>query len=182
MSGWVTVTGPPASICFWKIGTTLPEEPRTLPNRTATNRVPPCPRTDCGRPLRDWMYSSANRFAAPMTLLGLTALSVLIRTNACTPAAAAASATTFVPKMLFLIASPGLASIIGTCLWAAQWKTTCGASSAKTRAMRRASQTSATHGRISDPTQVWRSSRSISNRAFSARSTRVSRCGQNRKL
>ena len=39
MSGCVTVTGPPASICLRKIGTTLPEEPRTLPKRTATKRV-----------------------------------------------------------------------------------------------------------------------------------------------
>jgi hypothetical protein len=30
----VTVTGPPAAIWRRKIGTTLPEEPSTLPNRT----------------------------------------------------------------------------------------------------------------------------------------------------
>ena len=39
MSGWVTVTGPPFAICWRKIGITLPFEPRTLPNRTVTNRV-----------------------------------------------------------------------------------------------------------------------------------------------
>ena len=39
MSGWVTVTGPPRSIWRRKIGITLPEEPSTLPKRTATKRV-----------------------------------------------------------------------------------------------------------------------------------------------
>jgi len=39
LAGQSTVTGPPSSICFWKIGTTLPAEPRTLPNRTDTNLV-----------------------------------------------------------------------------------------------------------------------------------------------
>ena len=41
ISGWVTVTGPPAAICFLKMGMTLPLEPSTLPKRTATNLVPP---------------------------------------------------------------------------------------------------------------------------------------------
>ena len=35
MSGSVTVTGPPAAIWRRKIGTTEPEEPSTLPKRTA---------------------------------------------------------------------------------------------------------------------------------------------------
>ena len=39
ISGWVTVTGPPSSICFLKSGMTLPLLPSTLPNRTATNSV-----------------------------------------------------------------------------------------------------------------------------------------------
>ena len=39
ISGSVTVTGPPAAIWRWKIGTTEPEEPSTLPNRTAVNAV-----------------------------------------------------------------------------------------------------------------------------------------------
>ena len=39
MSGCVTVTGPPLAIWRRKIGITLPEEPSTLPNRTATKRV-----------------------------------------------------------------------------------------------------------------------------------------------
>ena len=39
ISGSVTVTGPPAAIWRRKIGTTEPEEPSTLPNRTAVNAV-----------------------------------------------------------------------------------------------------------------------------------------------
>src|SRR6478672_681772 len=39
ISGFVTVTGPPRSICLRKIGITEPDEPSTLPKRTATNRV-----------------------------------------------------------------------------------------------------------------------------------------------
>ena len=39
ISGSVTVTGPPRSIWRRKRGITLPAEPRTLPNRTATKRV-----------------------------------------------------------------------------------------------------------------------------------------------
>jgi hypothetical protein len=35
----VTVTGPPLAIWRLKIWITLPEESRTLPNRTATKRV-----------------------------------------------------------------------------------------------------------------------------------------------
>ena len=38
----VTVTGPPRSIWLRKIGTTLPEEASTLPNRTVMNRVVVC--------------------------------------------------------------------------------------------------------------------------------------------
>ncbi len=39
ISGCVTVIGPPRRICSWKIGTTLPLEASTLPNRTTTNFV-----------------------------------------------------------------------------------------------------------------------------------------------
>ena len=39
ISGSVTVTGPPAAIWRRKIGTTEPEEPSTLPKRTAQNAV-----------------------------------------------------------------------------------------------------------------------------------------------
>ena len=36
MSGSVIVSGSPFSSCSWKIGTTLPFEPSTLPKRTDT--------------------------------------------------------------------------------------------------------------------------------------------------
>ncbi len=39
ISGSVTVTGPPAAIWRRKIGTTEPEEPSTLPKRTAQKAV-----------------------------------------------------------------------------------------------------------------------------------------------
>ncbi len=39
MRGSVTVIGPPRRICSWKIGTTLPSDPSTLPKRTTVKRV-----------------------------------------------------------------------------------------------------------------------------------------------
>ena len=69
--------------------------------------------------LRSWMYISAIRLVEPMMLVGLTALSVEIITNLPAPKRSAASAMVMVPMTLFLTASPGLASIRGTCLWAA---------------------------------------------------------------
>ena len=51
-----------------------------------------------------------------MTFGGLLALSVDTMTKFFTFAALAASATFFVPKILFLTASFGLYSISGTCL------------------------------------------------------------------
>ena len=39
MSGWVTVTGPPASICALNFGTTDPFDASTLPNRTEISRI-----------------------------------------------------------------------------------------------------------------------------------------------
>ena len=39
MSGWVTVTGPPASICALNFGTTEPLDASTLPNRTEISRM-----------------------------------------------------------------------------------------------------------------------------------------------
>ena len=41
MSGWVTVTGPPASICALNFGTTEPFDASTLPKRTEISRMPP---------------------------------------------------------------------------------------------------------------------------------------------
>ena len=69
MSGWVSVSGPPFLICDSNRGMTLPWEPSTLPKRTATH---------CIFVLRAklWMSISVTRLVAPMTLVGLTALSV----------------------------------------------------------------------------------------------------------
>src|ERR1041385_3435215 len=39
ISGWVTVTGPPASICALNFGTTDPFEASTLPKRTEISRI-----------------------------------------------------------------------------------------------------------------------------------------------
>ena len=61
-----------------------------------------------------------------MTLIGLTALSVEMRTNRSTPSWHDFCATLRVPKTLFLNASGAFSSIIGTCLKAAAWKTICG--------------------------------------------------------
>ena len=61
-----------------------------------------------------------------MTVFGLTALSVETRTKRRAPNSIAASATTRVPSALFRTDSSGLASISGTCLYAAAWKTTAG--------------------------------------------------------
>jgi len=79
-----------------------------------------------GLSFNDWMYISAMRLVVPMILDGLTALSVDIITNLPVPKATERSATFFVPKTLANTASDGFSSIIGTCLYAAAWKTTSG--------------------------------------------------------
>ena len=78
--------GPPERICCSNLGTTLPWEPNTLPKRTAVNSV-----VDWA--LRASMTISASRLVAPITLVGLTALSVDICTNRLTPYSAAAFAS-----------------------------------------------------------------------------------------
>ena len=108
----VTVTGPPSAICRWNRGTTLPFEPSTLPKRTITLRVEVSP-------LHSATRSSTNRFVAPITLIGRTALSVEISTNVRAPAARAASRVAQVPRMLFSTASTRWNSMSGTCLNAA---------------------------------------------------------------
>ena len=109
MSGCVMVSGSLFSSCSWKIGTTLPVDPRTLPNRTATYGLP----VRCAASATS---ISATRLLAPMTLDGRTALSVETRTNRSTPAATLASRRARVPPMLTWTASDGWSSIIGTCL------------------------------------------------------------------
>ena len=90
---------------------TLPLEPSTLPKRTAMKRVFGAPRA------RLLIAISAARLVAPITLVGLTALSVLMRTKRSTPASALASAARQVPSVLFCSAAQALSSSTsGTCL------------------------------------------------------------------
>src|SRR5918992_6048123 len=110
------------------VGMTLPRLPRTLPKRTAQNVQPFhwTLRTIC----------SANHLDAPMTLLGLIALSVEISTKRDTEDAHDASATFAVPRMFVSTASPGSDSSRCTCLCAAAWKTTSGLWAENTLKMR----------------------------------------------
>jgi hypothetical protein len=64
----------------------------------------------------DSTIHSAIAFEAPMTVRGLTALSVEMSTKRSQPATAAVSAVTRVAIALLRTASSGLASISGTCL------------------------------------------------------------------
>ena len=66
-----------------------------------------------------WQKLSARRLVAPMTLVGLTALSVEIMTTIDTPNVRAASATLRLPATLVRTPSIGLASTIGRCFSAA---------------------------------------------------------------
>src|SRR2546423_1793672 len=121
----VTVTGPPAAIWRRKIGTTDPDEPRTLPKRTVAKRV--CSKRCCAASTAH----SASVFEAPITVAGLTALSVETSTKRFTPVSPAAAAAIRVATALLRTASTGFSSISGTCLYAAAWKTTAGRCSPK---------------------------------------------------
>ncbi len=110
ISGWVTVTGPPAAIWRWNSGTTEPLEPSTLPKRTMLKRVP------AWALATPWHTSSARRLLAPITLVGRTALSVDTNTKLSTPASTAAQAVSRVPITLLRSPSTTLCSTIGTCL------------------------------------------------------------------
>ena len=138
----VTVSGPPRAICSLKIGTTLPADPSTFPNRTAVTFVREVR-------ARSRTTSSATRFVAPITEEGFTALSVEMRTKRFAPHASAARATWSVPNTLFFTASSGASSISGTCLWAAAWNTYSGRWRWHSRAMRAGSRRSATSARTS---------------------------------
>src|SRR6185369_3519019 len=93
----VTVTGPPASICSWNRGITLPLLPRTLPKRTVLHFVLKYLDTDC-------TYISATLFVAPITFVGFTALSVETMTKFSALHWHAASTTFFDPNTLLSIA------------------------------------------------------------------------------
>ena len=68
------------------------------------------------RSANDWTYSSATRLQAPITLVGLTALSVEIITNESVWYSMARSASRRVAVTMFRTASWGCRSISGTCL------------------------------------------------------------------
>ena len=145
ISGCVTVSGPPASICALNFGTTDPFEASTLPKRTAIRRMGrSCPALRRANSLSSaWQYISAKRFEAPSTDTGSIALSVEIITMAAAPAAAAASATLTEPKTLVLTPSSQSCSRSGTCLSAAAWNTMLGRKVFIRRNMRARSRTSA---------------------------------------
>ena len=111
--------GPPAAICSLKVKTTLPVLPSTLPNLTVIK----------GRPL-SIAVRCTNNYAtfllAPIILVGFTTLSVEIMINWLIPVDKLACNRFRVPITLLIMASVGLSSIKGTCLWAAAWKTMSG--------------------------------------------------------
>ena len=111
MRGSVTVTGPPRSIWRRKIGITEPDEPSTLPKRTATKRV-----STSSRAANDSTIHSHTAFDWPSRFFGFAALSVEISTKRSTPNSTATSAMTRVASTLFVTAWSGFASSIGTCL------------------------------------------------------------------
>ena len=91
MSLCVTVTGPPRSICRRKIGITLPDEPSTLPNRTATKRV----ETSSREPYA-WTIHSPIAFDWPSRFFGCAALSVETSTKRFVSNSTATSASVLV--------------------------------------------------------------------------------------
>ena len=100
MSLCVTVKGPPLSICFLNNGITEPLEPKTLPNLVIMNLVLPAATVF-------WQQTiiSAMRLVAPITFVGLTALSVEIKINLSTPYFTDKLITFLVPLTLTLTAS-----------------------------------------------------------------------------
>ncbi len=129
------------------------------------------------------MIHSHNAFDWPITVFGLTALSVEISTKRSTSKSAASSATIFVATTLFRTDSSGCVSISGTCLYAAAWKTIVGWYFSKTS--RRSAVrflTSTSFGIAAVKSRSDTSSRSISNNGVSALSTRMSLVGPIRAI
>ena len=178
MSGCVIVTGPPFAICLRNVGMTLPDEFSTLPKRTPTKRVDTSRRWPS-----DSTIHSQIAFDWPITVCGLTALSVEIRTNRSTSNSAASSATTFVATTLLRTDASGCVFISGTCLYAAAWKTIVGPYFSNTsRRIAFASFTSTSLGTAAVKSRSSTSSRSISKSGVSALSTRIRRDGPTRAI
>ena len=89
MSGCVSVTGQPFAICFRKIGITEPFDPSTLPKRVDAKTVPP--------PLELLFAAVIKRspmsLEVPITFVGFTALSELVKITFLTPQLKAAEIT-----------------------------------------------------------------------------------------
>ena len=126
----MTVTGPPLAICSWKMGTTLPAEPRTLPKRTVMKRVLLLWAEGLDEQLRHAFRDAHDRGGIDRLVGGDHHESVHL------PVVCQSWRAVLVPRTLFLTASPGFHSIIGTCLWAAAWKTSAGRKLAKMVSMR----------------------------------------------
>ena len=97
---------------------TEPAELSTLPKRVVAKRVGTSASTSPRLMARSklWTIISQKRLVAPMTLLGLTALSVESMTICSTPYSRHLLAMLKVPMMLVVTASQGFSSISGTCL------------------------------------------------------------------
>ena len=105
------MTGPPRSIWRRKIGITDPDEPSTLPKRTATNRV-----ETSSRCANDSTIHSQTAFDWPSRFFGFAALSVEMKTKRSTPNSTETCTITRVASTLFVTAWSGFVSSIGTCL------------------------------------------------------------------
>ena len=100
-------------------------------------------------------------------LPGDTALSEEISTKRSAPTRTAASRSRAVPMMLFVTASSGFASMSGTCLCAAAWKTTAGRTRSNSSRIRPPSRMSAMTDCSSSAGNTRRSSASMSKMLFS---------------
>ena len=149
-----------------------------MPKRTATKRVGTSRRWP-----KDSTIHSQSAFDWPITVFGLTALSVEMSTNRSTSNSADSSATVRVATTLLRTDSSGCVSISGTCLYAAAWKTMVGLYFSKTsRRSAFRSLTSTSFGTAGVKSRSSTSSRSMSNSAVSALSTRISRAGPTRAI
>ena len=117
-----------------------------------------------------------------MTVFALTALSVETSTKRFAPNSTATSATVRVTSALLRTASSGLASMSGTCLYAAAWKTTAGRYFSKTWRIFVALPASASTAAVAWKSRSSTSSRSISKRPGSPLSTSTSRVGPMRAI
>ena len=179
ISGCVTVTGPPFSIWLRKVGITLPDELSTLPKRTATKRVGTSRRWPS-----DSTIHSQIAFDWPITVLRIDGLVGRDEHEALDLELGRELARRrVVATTLLRTDASGCVSISGTCLYAAAWKTIVGRYFSKTsRRIAFASFTSTSFGTAGVKSRSSTSSRSISNSAVSALSTRISRAGPTRAI